>query len=194
MADIRGALVTLRPLSALRISKFHKDLLQKERWQEIHATKPPDLEVLKKRMLERRSIRAWDIIPEGCTTSIGYAGYRVRCGCPFIFLLFVAEPFSRHLAEDIIPPLVTHFFNHTHRRLPDYRQSDPMMLYLEHAIAEQLHAFLIDNGFDPMPDFPIIDHEKQTAYGLLPETYEAYHSDDQTMIDEQELYPDELDS
>lgn len=185
MGNLRGALMTLRPMVEARVKTLHADLQAPDRWPEVFVNKAPDFATLGERLVTR-SIRFWEIVPEGCSAPVGYAGYRVKCGCPYLFFIFTTRKYDVDLVQDAIPLLVRHFFTFTYPRLPDFRQGDPLMVYLDRGVVDDMHDYLVESGFDPQEQWPFIDNVKKVAYSLSPETYEAYQSD----AGEPELEPD----
>jgi hypothetical protein len=174
MTAIRGALVTLRPIGDENIARAHAKFQAPELWNALQWTGAPPLDRFRHRLLKTKHIRMWEIVPEGARTAVGYVGYRAQAGVPFLFIVFFAE-FNASVAQEALAPAIHHYFSATWPRYTDYQRDFPLGIYLDRAIARQLHKFLIENGFEPLSFVSDLDNDKMIGYELRPQTYEAYY-------------------
>lgn len=174
MTAIRGALVTLRPVSEETIARAHTRFQDPVFWNALQWTGAPPLDRFRHRVLKTKHVRLWEIVPEGLRTAVGYVGYRAQAGVPFLFLVFF-DTFDAAVAQEALSPAIHHYFTVTWAKYTDYQRDFPLAIYLDRGIANELHQFLVENGFDPLQFVSDLDNDKMIGYELRPQTYEAYY-------------------
>ncbi|MBN1961143.1 MAG: hypothetical protein JW841_09365 [Deltaproteobacteria bacterium] len=177
MSEIKGALVTLRPITKDNIEKAHEKFQQPDFWNAIQWPSPPPLDRFSYRILKTKEICMWEMVPEFTRKVAGYVGYRAQAGVPFLFILFF-DKFEVSIASEALSPVIHHYFNETWVQYTDFHRDFPLGIYLDRKIAKQMHQFLIENGFEPLSFVSELDNEKMIGYELRPQTYEAYYGED----------------
>jgi len=182
--DLHGALCTLRALGPDDLGALEKLCQAADVRRALHLQTPPTLDNLRELVLTKNKLNLWKIVPQGQAKPVGLAGYRVKCGYPFVFVRFDAGRIDIDLTQDFVLVLMHDYFKAVRVRLSEVFLSDPFMVVLPAATAEEMHGFFVDNGFDPMTDHWAVDNKEELAYAILPETYQAYYGEGVTRGDD----------
>ena len=183
--DLHGALCTLRAVTPDDISKIHGLCQKPEICRALHLPAPPTADELRELLFTKNKLHLWKLVPQGQAVPQGMAGYRIKCGYPFIFLHFNSGKLDIDLAEDMILAFMHDYFKVLRPKISEVFQTDPLMIVLPIDSADEMHGFFLENGFDPMTDHWAVDYKTQLAYAIYPETYQAYYGEEPVSGDEE---------
>jgi len=127
--------------------------------------------------IEDEDFKAWEILQD--TTQIGYAFLVLYDGPPFItFYYFEEPPNLLDIGKDCLEQMIPVFFKDL--------DEPALFYYLPKPVDEELHAELIEGGFDAWEENPTIDNDALACYVLERYTYDAYYGDGEEEFEEGE--------
>lgn len=118
--------------------------------------------------IEVEELRVWEIDQNG--KHIGYAFFVLYDGPPFIAFYYFGKPsHAFDIGKDCLELLIPVFFKNL--------DEEALFYYLPKPVDEEIHAELIDGGFDIWDENPTIDNATAACYILERHTYDAYYGD-----------------
>ncbi len=112
----------------------------------------------------------WDITPSSVGKSIGYACFVGYDGPPFITFYYFDEEPHLDVSRELLEAMIQVFFNEA----PD---EPSLYFYLPRPVDDDIHAHLIEGGFDVFDDNPTLDNDEVACYVLERYTYDAYYGE-----------------
>ncbi len=174
---IRTPLATLKPLGEGQIAAASKVLSSKQAKERLLTKHDYTPEVLKKFAIDGDALGFWEIWPEGAKAAVGYCGYRLTAG-PLIVILFNDGKYDVDLAQDIISVMIEEFFVRTLPKIDSAYAREGLSVHVPREVEDDMHGFLIQNGFDPYGGPHVfVDGAKYASYRLEAATYEAYYGE-----------------
>ena len=163
---LEGALATLHfvPASDKMLGYFERPTLRSMTGQ----VEKPDLAKLVD-LIDSEELAVWEIVPEGATEATGYALYVNYDGPPYFVIYNFDEEMQMEIARECMLQLIPLFFNTT--------EEEVLYFYADKNVAEELHDELLEAGFDPFEDNPIMD-KGEMCYILERHTYDAYYGEE----------------
>ncbi|MBC7793072.1 MAG: hypothetical protein H7Z43_05150 [Clostridia bacterium] len=129
--------------------------------------KPPTRREFKEDVVDDETLVVWNIIPDGETKPIGYALFVSYDGPPYFQFYWFNGKMDLDIAADATLLMVHAFFKQTkHKRLHTF---------VPQPVDEEVHARLIEGGFDYVDEHPTVDVTQEGIYVMERYTYEAYH-------------------
>ena len=144
--------------------------------------RPPKRKDFEEDVVEDETLVVWNIIPDGENKSIGYAMYVAYDGPPYFQFHIFNGPLDIDIAADATVLIVHAFFKTT--------RQPRLHTFVPQPVDEEVHARLIEGGFDLIDEHPTVDVTKEGIYVMERHTYEAYYGDEDDES-EQELDFDE---
>jgi len=132
---------------------------------------PFNEETLEHLIVEEDSFKVWELIKGADNERMGFVFFVMFDGPPFIALYLYGGP-DLNMAKDCIEQLVPVFFHNV-------PEESSLFYYEPRPIDEEIHAALIDAGFDHWDENPTIDNETVACYVLERHTYDAYYGNEQ---------------
>lgn len=92
-------------------------------------------------------------------------------GPPYILVHFFSKQVDVDIAGDAMLLMVMGFFQNT--------EEPQLYTFVPRPVPEAIHDKLLEGGFDPIDDYPVIDNTEEACYCLERFTYEAYYQDEE---------------
>lgn len=168
---IIGESVALYPVPVDRWKEMHALFQDPAMWARAASDSAPDEATFKKRFVERRTLRLWEIRDRKQSDArIGYAGVVWYAGPPHCFFLTHTGKPDENVPQsaEILRTLAKAYFQG--------ETDDPrLFLYVPIDFDEEVYEAIEDLGFDDIPVLTTIDPNKERAFVMLRETFDSYY-------------------
>ncbi len=167
--ELSGEEVVLKPVATAQLAKLYEAFANPAGQKALRRDEPMSQDTFLERLREQ-SMRLWEAHAGG--KLVGFFGYR-QMGRPYLLFHFSAAAYDVALVQDALLPLIHDFFQNGRQLLNESQQEDPLTLFLRKDLVDEMHGFLVENGFDPLETFPFAN-EDEAVYELSASTYDAY--------------------
>lgn len=144
-----------------------------------HLEEAPDREKLERLLQENYSLLMWRAFPTDGQNPTGpeiaFIGWVSYAGPPFLFVIPTTDTLDLEVLRDGIEQLLRAYFECT--------GEDEIYFYADVPVPEDIHATLVENGFDLWQEVAGVDPEKEATYIMERATYNAYFGDDAELDD-----------
>ncbi|MEO1482045.1 MAG: hypothetical protein AAFU77_08050 [Myxococcota bacterium] len=175
--SLRGSLVVLERAERGDWDTIHEHFQDPALYEETGLQRAPEKAALFED-LDEEDLVVFHMRDQEDSKLLAYAMFVLYDGAPYFVIHHFEPNYELDLARDAITQLIYAFF----------RNSDEPRLYFftPRPVSDDIHDTLLEGGFDPIDDYPVIDNTKEACYCLERFTYEAYYEDDEDDA-EQEL-------
>tara|TARA_Y100001968_G_C19076782_1_gene581075 strand:- start:85 stop:666 length:582 start_codon:yes stop_codon:yes gene_type:complete len=176
IAEMSGEEVTLKRVLPSELESLHQAMLAPAFHSTAGFESPPSKETLQQLLFEENMLILWHTFPAGSTQSIGYSGWSYCSGPAFLFFMPTHTPELDLILVSEAMEMITHaFFSFT--------PLNELFIYVDRPVDDDIHATLVESGFDPWDELPTINNEVEAAYIMKRSTFHAYFGEGEDDFD-----------